>query len=214
MAIDYIHSNSSLLPYQQTIAKMELYVENIISHKTNEILWFLEHEDVYTAGVSSSYNDILDKDINIIKTGRGGQITYHGPGIRILYLLLDLKKRNLCDLKKYIANLQSVIINSLKHIGVESYILDEHIGVWVKNKNVINGHDKISAIGVRVRKWVSFHGVAINIAPELDKFKKIIPCGIDKKNLGVTSLKELNIDITMEEFDKILKIEFNKIFNV
>lgn len=212
MKIDFINSKSPI-EYNEALEIMENYVRDIIDNNANEVVWLLEHKDIYTAGVSTDFTDILNKDINIIKTGRGGKITFHGKGMRILYLMLDLKKRNACDIKKYIANIQYLIINSLKYLGVNAYCLDDHIGVWVKNPNIPNGHDKIAAIGVRVRKWVSFHGVAINISPDLSKFEQIIACGINEKNLGITSLKELNIDISKEEFDKILISEFNKIFN-
>jgi len=204
-------TSKNLIPYEEAIAKMENYVNDLHTGKVEEKIWLLEHPDIYTAGVSAKMDDMLDTNIPVIQTGRGGKITYHGPKMRIAYVMLNLKKRNSCDIRKYISNLEQVIINSLSRLNIAGERRVGRIGIWVKTGK--NTEDKIAAIGVRVRKWITFHGLSVNINPDLDKFKNIIPCGIDNPNYGVTSINKLGVKITMEEFDRIMQDEFGKIFS-
>ena len=198
------------VPYMKAVSYMEDYVNQMHQDSIAEKIWFLEHQDIYTAGVSSSDADILNNNISIVRTGRGGKLTYHGIGMRIIYIMLNLKQRNLCDVRKYIFNLEEIIINSLKYFSVIGERRKDRVGIWVKNG--ANKEDKIAAIGVRIRKWITFHGVAINVNPDLNKFNNIIPCGIKDSNYGITSLAKLGVDIEMQEFDIVFKQEFFKIF--
>ena len=200
----------SPLDYQKTITKMEQTVEKIITEESPENLWLLEHTDTYSAGISSKEADLLDQNIKLIKTGRGGQITYHGAGMRIAYIMLNLRTRKIMDIRKYIFSLEQIIIDSLAELSLEATRLEGKIGIWLKKPN--NKYDKIAAIGVRVRKWVTFHGIAINIDPDLNKFRKIVPCGIHDTNYGVTSLAKEGIKISMQEFDSIFLGKFKKIY--
>ncbi len=189
--------------YSQTLKKMEALVEEIIAGTAEESLWLLEHEDVYTAGTSADDAELLNHDFPVFTAGRGGKHTYHGPGQRVIYLMLDLKKHySPPDLKKFVCDLEQWIIDSLKEIGVEAFRRKGRVGLWVEDKNSLGGEAKIAAIGIRVRKWVSFHGISININPILKNFDGIVPCGISE--FGVTSLEKLGKKITMEEFDEIL----------
>ena len=186
--------------------KQNQAVQDVIAGE-NEQLLLLELDDVYTAGTSANIErDYLDKSIPLVKTGRGGQLTYHGPGQVVAYPIINLSKREK-DLRKYVKNLQTWIINTLKHFNIEAFITDE-VGVWVETPS---GRKKIAAIGIRVRKWVTFHGIALNVNPDLSKFGGIVPCGITE--FGVTSISEsLGKDVTNEEIEEILVKEFKKIF--
>ena len=171
-----------------------------------EKLFFVEHAPVYTAGSSAVDADYLGtNNIPVIKTGRGGKLTYHGPGQRVVYPIIDLRERGR-DLRKYIASLQNWLIESLAEFGIKAYTTD-NVGVWVKTSK---GEEKIAAIGVRVRKWVAFHGIALNVHPNLDDFKGIIPCGI--QNRSVTSMEALGVDVSLDEVDKVLLEKFNNLF--
>ncbi|GAB4164236.1 MAG: lipoyl(octanoyl) transferase LipB [Rickettsiaceae bacterium] len=199
----------ALVDYAKAIALMEQRVENVILAKEEEAVFLLEHLDVYTAGTSYNVQDLLDvKDIPIVYSGRGGKITYHGPGQRVIYPVLNLgNPGRVKDIKLYIRNLEQWVINSLGEIGVRAYTIDGMVGIWA---NYADKPAKIGAIGVRVKKWVTYHGIAINIATDISKFSGIIPCGIS--DFPVTSLKQLGIEISLEDFDFILKREFRKIF--
>jgi len=196
--------------YQDTLTLMEDYVNKVINAKAPEIVYLVEHLEVYTAGTNYKQEELLNhNNIPVIYTGRGGKFTFHGVGQRIIYPILNLALPNRTkDLKLYIQMLEEWIINSLKHLGVESYIIKDKVGIWVKTKD--DNPAKIAAIGIRVRKWVTYHGIAVNISTDLDKFNGIIPCGLE--NSLVTSLNELGIYIEMPKFDKILETEFIKIF--
>ena len=202
--------SAGLVDYQDAVLDMENHVNLMVEGKRSEMVWLLEHEDVYSAGVSAKDQDVIDGKFPVVKTGRGGQVTYHGPGMRIGYIMLDLRKRNLCDLKKYIFNLEQLIINVLAEFGISGERRDGRVGIWVMRED--GGEDKIAAIGVRVRKWVTFHGIAINVDPQLDNFLGIVPCGIKDKNYGVTSFKELDVRVTMEQFDEVFRKKFLEIF--
>ena len=207
------HPNFITLPsysdYNVTLEMMNQYVDNIIQGSMNETIFLLEHNQVYTAGSTASETDIINAtDIPIIYTQRGGKFTYHGPGQRVIYPLLNLANiKRTKDIKLYVRNLESWIINVLMELGVKAYIINGLVGIWIDSKN---GPAKIAAIGVRVKKWVTYHGIAINISTDLTKFNGIIPCGIS--NFSVTSLKELGIEISLNEFDQLLKQQFRKFF--
>jgi lipoyl(octanoyl) transferase len=192
-------------PYTDTIALMESIVADVIAGSASETILLLEHEEVYTAGTGAKNEDLLNPgNIPVIHTGRGGKFTYHGPGQRIIYPILNLAApHRQKDLRLYIKKLEEWIIRVLKEFGIEAYIVDGRVGIWTQK----GGRDaKIGAIGVRVRKWVTYHGVAVNIAPDLAKFNGIVPCGIS--DAPITSMKELGVNVTMEEFDEVLKKTF------
>ena len=172
--------------YKYALNLMEKRLLNINENKAKELIWILEHKDIYTAGKSYKETEILDKSIEIIKTNRGGKITYHGPGQLICYLVIDLKKRNK-DIRKFISLIEKSIINTLEFYKIETFADRDNIGIWINNHNKI---EKIAAIGVKVSKWIAYHGFSVNINNDLSKYKSIIPCGI--KDRGVTNLKNIN----------------------
>jgi lipoyl(octanoyl) transferase len=174
------------IKYDDAIKFLEERLVDIINNKKSDLIWILEHEEIYTAGTSYKEDEILNKDINLIKTNRGGKITYHGPGQLICYFAIDLKKRNK-DIRKFITLLEKTIIESLSEFNIESFGDPKNIGIWVNDKNNIQ---KIAAIGLRISKWIAYHGFAININNDLTKYQNIIPCGISDK--GVTNLKNIN----------------------
>jgi len=195
------------IDYLSSISFMEKKVEDIHKNRCKEFLWFLEHEDIYTAGTSAKSKDLLDPNkFKVYKTNRGGQFTYHGPGQRIVYVMLDLRKKGY-DIRGFITLLENWIISSLKTIGISAKNDKDHVGIWVKEKNKLN---KISSIGLRVRKGITFHGISININPNLDNFKGINPCG--KNSSAVTSIYKLGQDRKIKEFDNILIDNFKKTF--
>jgi lipoyl(octanoyl) transferase len=202
---------SGLLDYQQTLQQMEEKVAEIIDGIAEDEIWFLEHSPVYTAGTSAEDGDLIDdNNFPVFKVGRGGKYTYHGPGQRIIYLMLNLKNYyQPPDLKKFVCNLEQVVIDSLQEIGIESFRRAGRVGIWVFD--MLGKEAKIAAIGIRVRKWVSFHGISVNINPNLSHFNGIVPCGISE--FGVTSLQEMGVEITMEQFDKILQKNLLKYFS-
>ncbi|MEC7381326.1 MAG: lipoyl(octanoyl) transferase LipB [Pseudomonadota bacterium] len=204
--IEYFLENN-YIDYPSSISFMEKKVEDIYKNRCKEFLWFLEHEDIYTAGTSSKSKDLLDPNkFKVYKTNRGGQFTYHGPGQRIVYVMLDLRKKGY-DIRGFVTLLENWIISSLKTIGISATNDKDHVGIWVKEKNKLN---KISSIGLRVRKGITFHGVSININPNLDNFKGINPCG--KNSSAVTSIYKLGLDRKIKEFDNILIDNFKKTF--
>lgn len=204
MKIEYIPSTT---PYLEALKQQEQQVEWVEKGTEEETLFLVEHPAIYTSGTSANLErDLKEHDnIPLIQTGRGGQITYHGPGQRVVYPILDLRKRGR-DLRSYVEKLQNVIIETLAEFGINAYTTDD-VGVWVQTPS---GEDKIAAIGIRVRKWVTFHGFALNIHPDLSHYKGIVPCGITDK--GVTSMKALGVQASMAEVDKILIEKLNKQF--
>ena len=178
--------------YIDAINFMEERLEQIFKNKEKELIWTLEHEEIYTAGTSYSKNDIVDKSIKIIESNRGGKITCHGPGQLICYFVLDLRKKK--DIRKFIDAIEKTIIQTLKIFDIETFADKNNIGIWHIKNNKIN---KVAAIGVRVKKWIAYHGFAINIDNNLDLYKKIIPCGI--KDKGITNLTE----IKNEDYSKL-----------
>ena len=181
-----IKKSKKPVKYNDAIKLMEERLLKINEQKNNELLWILEHDEIYTAGTSYNENEILDKSIKVIKTNRGGKITFHGPGQLVCYFVIDLKKRNK-DIRKFIILIEKTIIDSLNHFNIKTFSDKNNIGIWYKNENRI---DKIAAIGVRVSKWIAYHGFSININNDLSKYESIIPCGV--KDKGVTSLKKIN----------------------
>ena len=180
-----IKKSKNPIKYEEAIRLMEKRVIDLNENKTNELLWILEHNDVYTAGTSSNKNEILDKSINILKTNRGGKITYHGPGQLVCYFVIDLKKRNK-DIRKFISIIENTIINTLEKYKINTFADKKNIGIWYNNNSKIQ---KVAAIGIRVRKWIAYHGFSININNDLKKYNSIIPCGISDR--GVTSLEKI-----------------------
>jgi len=184
------------IKYSNAVEFLEARLKEISDNRKGDLIWMLQHEEVYTAGTSYCENEILNKDINLIKTNRGGKITYHGPGQLICYFVIDLKKRQK-DIRKFITLIEKTIIESLAEFEIKSFGDPENIGIWVNNNSSVK---KIAAIGIRVSKWIAYHGFAINIDNDLSKYKNIIPCGILDK--GVTSLKELK----NQNYDKLSDI--------
>ena len=187
--------------YRDAIEFMESRLKDLDDNKGKELLWILEHQEIYTAGTSYSDTEILDKSINIIKTNRGGKITYHGPGQLVCYFVVDLKRRKK-DIRKFISTLEKSIIDTLKVYKIETFSDRNNIGIWFNNNNEI---EKVAAIGIRVSKWIAYHGFSININNDLSKYNSIIPCGI--KDKGVSNLNK----ISNQNFDKISDILINNL---
>ena len=174
------------IKYDEALKFMEDRLLRINSNKSNELIWILEHRDIYTAGTSFQENEIIDKSIKLIKTNRGGKITYHGKGQLICYFVIDLKKRKK-DIRKFISTIEKTIIDTLKSYNIDTFADKKNIGIWYKDKNITK---KVAAIGVRVSKWIAYHGFSLNINNDLKKYDAIIPCGITDK--GITNLKNIN----------------------
>ncbi len=174
------------IEYKSAIGRLEDKLEQIKNNEGNELIWILEHEEIYTGGTSFNNNEILDKSINIVKTNRGGKITYHGPGQIVFYFVLDLNKRGK-NVKKLLTAIEKTIIDTLKDYNISSFADRKNIGIWYKNKS--GKIDKIAAIGIKVKKWIAYHGFALNISNNLNVYKKIVPCGI--RDRGVTNLKKI-----------------------
>ena len=183
--------------YEDALKFMEKRLLEIDQNKSNNLIWILEHKDIYTAGTSYNENEIIDKSVKILKTNRGGKITYHGPGQLICYFVIDLKKVKK-DIRKFISIIEKTIIETLKYYKINAFTDKNNIGIWHNDKSKIK---KIAAIGVRVRKWIAYHGFSININNDLDKYNGIIPCGI--KDKGVTNLKNIK-DQNYEGIENIL----------
>jgi lipoyl(octanoyl) transferase len=189
---------------------MEVRVEAIRHGAADELVWLVEHPPLYTAGTSAKPNDLLDADrFPVHETGRGGQYTYHGPGQRVAYAMIDLRERGQ-DLRAYVRGLEAWVIETLSTFGINGERRDGRVGIWVAHSD--GREDKIAAIGVRVRHWVTYHGISINVSPDLNHFSGIVPCGIGEEHLGVTSLADLGIDASMEDVDSALKACFTKVF--
>jgi len=198
-----IKRSKKLVNYNAAIKYLEKRVNDVASGKKPELLWLLEHSPVFTAGIRSKEKEILDKSIKIIKTSRGGKITYHGPGQKVVYFVLNLNKRKK-DIRKLIRNIEKCIILTLAHFKINSFNDKKNIGIWVKHNSEIL---KIAAIGIRVKKWIAFHGFCINISNDLNIYKKIIPCGINnKKIINIIKLKRNKIKIDEEIIKNFLKV--------
>jgi lipoyl(octanoyl) transferase len=206
-----------LVPYEQAVAEMEARVAAIASGEAAERVWLLEHPPLYSAGASARPTDLLDARFPVFRSGRGGQFTYHGPGQRVVYVMLDLKRRR-PDVRAFVAALEAWLIDALGLLGVAGETREDRVGVWVHRPDKAAGvggapaEDKIAAIGVRIRRWVSYHGVALNVAPDLSHFSGIVPCGIAEAHHGVTSLADLGRPVSMTEADAALRVAFEKRF--
>lgn len=195
------------IEYEQAVAFMQSQVAGIRQGTAEELLWFLEHPPLYTAGTSAKKTDLLTPNrFPVFKAGRGGEYTYHGPGQRVVYLMLDLKKRG-ADIKCFVRNVENWMIETLKVFNIDAHITDGRVGVWVSRPELgMAREDKIGAIGIRVRRWVTFHGLALNVEPDLTHFNGIVPCGI--KGQGVTSMVDLGHTVTLEDVDNALLANF------
>lgn len=195
-----------LLPYPEAVSFMEDRAEAIAAGRAGELVWLVEHPPIYTAGTSAQDADLLDPRFPVFKTGRGGQFTYHGPGQRVGYVMLDLKRRK-PDVRQYVRDLEEWLIQTLALFNVKGERREGRVGIWVVRGN---REDKIAAIGVRLRRWVTFHGVSFNVDPDLSHFGGIVPCGISQ--YGVTSLHDLGIPVTMADVDVAMKTAFERVF--
>lgn len=205
--------SNDLIGYEAAVSAMEARAASIAAGKAGELIWLLEHPPLYTAGTSAKDADLRDADrFPVYRTGRGGEFTYHGPGQRVAYAMLDLKARGR-DVRAYVQDLERWIIGALDAFGIDGEIRDGRVGVWVdRSRPGAPREDKIAAIGVRIRKWVSFHGIALNVEPDLTHFTGITPCGISDPNLGVTSLVDMGRPVTLPEADAALRAAFEDVF--
>jgi lipoyl(octanoyl) transferase len=198
--------------YLDAVAAMEARAADIADGKASELVWLLEHPPLYTLGTSGKEGDLLDPRFPLFATGRGGQVTYHGPGQRVAYVMLDLKRRR-PDVRAYVAALEEWIIRTLAAFNVRGERREDRVGVWVARPDKGAGfEDKIAAIGVRLKRWVSFHGIAINVEPDLSHFSAIVPCGVVDPRFGVTSLVDLGHPVTMTDADIALRQAFEEVF--
>src|ERR1700716_2356810 len=200
------------VPYLEAIAAMEARVAEIATHQAPELVWLLEHPSLYTPGTSGKPSALLDPRFPMFATGRGGQLTYHGPGQRVAYVMLDLKRRR-PDVRAYVAGLEQWIIRALAALDVRGGRREDRGGRWGGRADRGMGHEaKIAAIGVRLRRWVSLHGISINVEPNLEHFSAIVPCGVVDPRYGVTSLADLGLAVTMEDVDIALQRTFQEVF--
>jgi lipoyl(octanoyl) transferase len=196
-----IKKSTKPVKYKDAITELETRLKLVSENSDKELIWILEHESIYTAGTSYSKDDIIDKSINIHKTNRGGKITYHGPGQLVFYFVINLKNKKK-DIRKFISVIENTIIDTLKQFKIKSHADKKNIGIWYDNNGKL---EKIAAIGVRVSKWIAYHGFSLNITNNLDPYKKIIPCGI--KDKGITNLEKIS-KIKFDKIDEILIKKF------
>jgi lipoyl(octanoyl) transferase len=204
--------SSAPVGYLEAVAAMEARAQAIAEGRAGEVVWLLEHPPLYTAGVSAKPGDLLEPDrVPVFESGRGGQFTYHGPGQRVAYVMLDLTRRGR-DVRAFVAALEAWVIGALGRFNVTGEIREGRVGVWVERR--VAGEpaheDKIAAIGVKLRRWVSFHGVSLNVEPDLGHFSGIVPCGVTDH--GVTSLVDLGLPVTLDEADAALRASFQDVF--
>jgi|ERR1700694_1112744 len=200
------------VPYAAAVAAMEARVASVAANQSPEMVWLLEHPPLYTSGTSGKASDLRDPRFPMFATGRGGQLTYHGPGQRVAYVMLDLKRRR-PDVRAYVAGLEEWIIRALSAFNVRGERREDRVGVWVSRPDKgVGFEDKIAAIGVRLRHWVSFHGISINVNPDLEHFDAIVPCGVADPRYGVTSLSDLGHRATMADLDIALRTAFADVF--
>jgi lipoyl(octanoyl) transferase len=204
-------------PYAEAVETMERLAAAIADGSVAERVWLVEHPPLYTAGTSARPADLLDSRFPVHASGRGGQFTYHGPGQRVAYVMLDLNRRHR-DLRRYVAALEAWLIATLARFNVAGERREDRVGVWVRRPDKPRGldgsvaEDKIAAIGIRVRRWVSFHGISLNVEPDLGHFAGIVPCGVADRHFGVTSLVDLGLPVTMADADAALREAFAPIF--
>ncbi len=206
-----------LVSYEEALETMEERAEAIARGEAGELVWLIEHPPLYTAGTSAKAQDLLDSRFPVHEAGRGGQYTYHGPGQRIAYVMLDLRRRKQ-DVRAFVCALEAWLIATLGAFNVRGERRDDRVGVWVARPDKPRGldgsmaEDKIAALGIRLRRWVTFHGVSLNVEPDLSHFSGIVPCGIAQAHYGVTSLVDLGLPVTMPEVDSVLRREFAGVF--
>ena len=200
------------VPYETALAEMDARVLAIAAGDAPEQVWLLEHPPLYTAGTSARPEELIEARFPVHHVGRGGQFTYHGPGQRVAYAMLDLNRRT-PDVRAFVATLEEWIIRTLAAFNVRGERRDDRIGVWVRRPDQGEGReDKIAAIGIRVKRWVTLHGIALNVEPELSHFSGIVPCGVKAEGYGVTSLADLGVTATMPEVDMALRAAFEELF--
>jgi lipoyl(octanoyl) transferase len=204
--------SDAAIPYAEAVEAMEARVAEIAAGHAPELVWLLEHPSLYTSGTSGKAADLLDPGFPVFASGRGGQLTYHGPGQRVAYVMLDLKRRR-PDVRAYVASLEQWVIRTLATFNVRGERREDRVGVWVARPDKGTGfEDKIAAIGVRLRRWVSFHGISINVEPDLSHFAAIVPCGVTDPRYGVTSLADLGHTATSADVDIVLRQAFEEVF--
>ena len=204
--------DDSRVPYEQAVAAMQARVAAIAAGHEPELVWLLEHPPLYTAGTSAKPEQLIEARFPVFESGRGGQMTYHGPGQRVAYVMLNLRRRG-PDVRRFVTTLEEWIIRTLTAFNVRGERREDRIGVWVRRPDKGEGfEDKIAAIGIRVSHWVTLHGMALNVDPDLSHFSGIVPCGVSEQRYGVTSLADLGIPVSMAEVDMILRQEFEALF--
>ena len=198
--------------YADAVAAMEQRIAGIAAGNALELVWLLEHPPLYTSGTSAKSGDLVDSRFPLFQTGRGGQLTYHGPGQRVAYVMLDLKRRG-PDVRAYVAGLEEWMIRTLSVFNVRGERREDRVGVWVARPDKgVGFEDKIGAIGVRIKRWVTMHGISLNVEPDLSHFAGIVPCGVSDERYGVTSLADLGLTATMEDVDVALRGTFAEVF--
>jgi lipoyl(octanoyl) transferase len=204
--------SDGLVSYEAALAAMEARTAAILAGQAPELVWLLQHPPLYTSGTSARPEELIDARFPVHVTGRGGQFTYHGPGQRVVYLMLDLNRRA-PDVRRYVATLEEWIIRALAVFGVQGERREDRIGVWVRRPDKgIGFEDKIAAIGIRLKRWVSLHGIALNVAPDLSHYSGILACGVSDARYGVTSLRDLGVTASMDDVDAVLRKEFEPLF--
>ena len=207
--------SAEIIPYTSAVEFMAARAQAIYLGEANELIWLVEHPPLYTAGTSAKSDDLIeDTRFDVYQTERGGQYTYHGPGQRVVYVMLDLRRIGR-DVSGFVHKLETWVISALAHYGLAGRTHPDRVGVWVPTAGTDQNsqrEDKIAAIGIRLRRWISFHGISINISPDLEHFSGIIPCGIDAPNLGVTSFQALGLNTDMAIFDATLMQSVVKVF--
>ena len=202
----------SPVPYEAAVAFMQSRAAAIAAGREGELVWLIEHPPLYTAGTSAKSSELIEARFPVFESGRGGQMTYHGPGQRVAYVMLDLKRRG-PDVRRFVASLEEWIIRTLAAFNVRGERREDRIGVWVRRPEKGDGfEDKIAAIGIRVTQWVTLHGMALNIDPDLTHFSGILPCGVSEQRYGVTSMGDLGLPVSMPEVDAVLRREFEVLF--
>jgi lipoyl(octanoyl) transferase len=203
--------SDGLIEYERAVAFMEARAGAVADGQARELVWLLEHPPLYTAGTSAQVSDLVEPErFPVHQTGRGGQYTYHGPGQRVAYVMLDLKRRT-PDLRRYVAALEAWLIATLDAFNVRGERREDRVGVWVRRPDKgETAEDKVAAIGIRVRRWATFHGISLNVEPDLSHFSGIVPCGVTEH--GVTSLVDLGLPVTMPEVDAAMRVAFQEIF--
>jgi lipoyl(octanoyl) transferase len=204
--------SEQLVPYEQAVTAMRARAAAIAAGDAAELVWLLEHPALYTAGTSVRPEQLIEARFPVFESGRGGQMTYHGPGQRVAYVMLNLRRRG-PDVRRFVATLEEWIIRTLAAFDVRGERREDRIGVWVRRPDKGDGYeDKIAAIGIRVSQWVTLHGMALNVEPDLSHFSGIVPCGVSERRYGITSLADLGNPVSMAEVDTVLRRQFEELF--